>query len=618
MNMKKIIYVFFLLCCQLALCQEPSFKASFSRDKIGINERVSVKFEIDQDADNFTPPSFQDFNVVMGPRQSVENSWINGKRTFKKSFSYTLEPKRKGTLKVASASIEVNGKIYKTKEITLEVGDEVKNPSKGGQNQNQSGWAFPFGMNPFGFDPFFDDPFFEQDEQREDQKAEVKPNDLFLVAEISNKNPYVNEQLVVSYRLYIDEKIGVGLQDFTEPDFKDFIKHDVEIRRDTKECTYNNRRYRCALMKQVVIIPQKSGRIEINPFKLDLNVQAVVGYDRFGRPKVTNLQKRVSSGTIAINAKELPQEGKPQDFTGAVGQFQMEATLNKKELKTQESVSAVVEVRGEGNFGLFELPQVQFPSDLEVYDPEKKENVKASEQGLRGTITKTYTAIPLRKGSYPISDITFSYFSPKEGKYKTLNAEDLKIEVTQGQDYRENVGEGEGKNVPVVREFGFLKLKPNLKSKDQVDFFGSTMFWTIMGVLALILPVFLAIKEQVERKLADVEGGKIRKAEKMAKKYLGEAKTNIGDKEKFYEMLAKGLTNFVKGKLHLRNSDLTMDAIIEACRKKQVEEQDLEQLKQIMEACDAARYSPYTQNDMEKDYQRARETILKLDKHFRG
>ena len=135
--------------------QDPvSFKVVLSKSSMGINERIRVDFVMNKDGDNFIPPSFEDFRVIMGPSQAISSSWVNGVRSFSKTFSYTIAPTRKGSLSIAQAQIEIDGTIYKTSAKKVTVTDAVKKPS-------------------------------------EDMTAEDVANEnLYLVAEVSNTNPY--------------------------------------------------------------------------------------------------------------------------------------------------------------------------------------------------------------------------------------------------------------------------------------------------------------------------------------------------------------------------------------------------------------------------------------------
>src|SRR5690606_34485938 len=121
--MKLLKHITFLLVIFATglVSSQVKFEAKVSKQKLGVNERLRIDFEMNQDGDNFNPPDFANFTVVGGPNQSVSNSWINGKRTFKKTYSYFLAPKMRGNFTIQQATIVIDGTVYKTTPVKIEV-----------------------------------------------------------------------------------------------------------------------------------------------------------------------------------------------------------------------------------------------------------------------------------------------------------------------------------------------------------------------------------------------------------------------------------------------------------------------------------------------------------------
>src|SRR5690606_13738204 len=134
MKAKLIVIVATILFASQVFAQV-SFVAKVSKEKLGVNERLRVDFEMNKDGDNFQPPNFSGFRIVAGPNQSVSNLWINGKRTYSKTFSYFLSPTARGKFTIGQASIEIDGEIYKTVPIDIEVVAAVDQPIDGDNNQ---------------------------------------------------------------------------------------------------------------------------------------------------------------------------------------------------------------------------------------------------------------------------------------------------------------------------------------------------------------------------------------------------------------------------------------------------------------------------------------------------
>ncbi|GIZ14614.1 BatD family protein [Capnocytophaga catalasegens] len=593
------LFVFLSLTTFFGFAQsEVEFKAEVSRKTLGQNERLRVEFSMNKDGDNFSPPNFDGFQVIMGPSQSVSNSWINGKRSFSKSYIYILQPQRKGKLTIGVASVEIEGKQHYTKSISVEVGDPVKNPQNQSANTNPRSSGFPFGF----------DPFFEEDTST-DQIPEVTKDQIFVSAEISKTNPYWNEPISIVYKIYLSDNLGIsGFEEVSSPKYLNFVKEDIPIKRpEIENCTYNGKNYRCIVVKRVVLYPQKSGQLALEPLSLSVGLQVPTNrVDIFGRRQLVSMTKNLSAGNQIINVKELPEEGKPANFSGAVGSFTMEANLSKKELKADETLGAKIIISGKGNFKLFEMPKLNFPSALEVYDPEHKEEVTTSLSGLQGKVTDIYTIVPQYKGKYPIPSVSFNFFNPETGKYVTQESGELLIDVIEGATSNQVA---QKQDVTPVEAFRFLKLKPDLLPMEQKAFFGSVAFYLYWLLPLLLIPLGIFYWNWREVRQNDAQGNRIRRANRLAKKYLSSAKKNLGQKDAFYESLERGLHNYLKAKLHIETSELSKERIRELLSEKTIHTEPIEDFLRLLANCEMARYSPYTQTDMQNDYQKATQVI---------
>src|SRR5690606_32052319 len=290
-----------------------------------------------------------------------------------------------------------------------------------------------------------------------------------------------------------------------------------------------------------VLYPQKTGKLEIMPLTLDVPID-VQGNRRdfFGRRIMERVNKTISAGKRTIDVKPLPEKGKPEDFAGAVGDFSFEVNANKQKLNTNESLQLDLKVSGKGNLKLFSLPHVQLPSSLEVYEPEYNEKVTTNAQGMQGFISNSYTIVPQYKGKYPIKPIRFSYFNPKTERYETITSSEINIEV-EGNAVASTSGAGTPKQQVVLSEddFKYIKLEGNLHSLEKKQFFQSGLFWSLIAAPVLLIPIVILAGRKRKLRLADVEGNRLREANRLAKKYLSEAKKNTGNTDAFYEALER-------------------------------------------------------------------------------
>ncbi|MAZ50376.1 MAG: BatD protein, partial [Flavobacteriaceae bacterium] len=367
----KVFLIFALIFSFLTYSQdnEVRFNSELSKSNLGINENLRVDFKMNRDGDNFKPPNFDGFRVVGGPNQSVSNTWINGKRTFSKVYSYYLNPLKTGELTIGQATIEIDGQIYKTVPVVVNVTKSVsisKNPN---------------------------DPSF------------LVNDNLHLVAEISNTKPYLNEGISVTYKLFFSPQINVtNVGEIDSPKFNDFWSNNIKIPRlQIERGIYNGQNYNYVIWKKIVLYPQKTGKLSLKPLTLDVSVDVPTNKrDFFGNRIYTQIPKTVTAGKKDIIVSSLP-DGAPKNFAGAVGQFKLDLETSKSELNSSESVQATLKISGNGNLKLFSIPELVVPNSVEKYDPQFKDNVKTNINGMYGNITNTYTLVPQFKGKYTIS-----------------------------------------------------------------------------------------------------------------------------------------------------------------------------------------------------------------------
>ncbi len=587
MKIKFYIALFISVLSLTASAQEAVLTAKVSKNKLGINQRLKIEFTINkQGGDNFSPPKFSNFKIVGGPSQSVSQSWINGKVTFSQSYSYIIQPKRKGELTIGSASIEIAGKNINSKPIKIIVLDAIEIPK----------------------DP--NDPNY------------IAQQNIHLVAEISKSKPFVGEGLYVEYRLYVSENISVYDTSVTEaPQYNGFWNQNIKINNfPVKMGKYNGEDYRYIVLQKAFLIPTKTGKLQIDPMKMDIVIGVPNGRtDFFGNPITQNIRKEFASTKKTISPRALPLKEKPENYTGAVGTFKFNVSLSKNLLKANESSQIQLTVKGKGNLKLFELPKVVTPVELEKYQPERTEKVRVSSSGISGTVSDTYTIVPQYKGKYKIPNISFSYFNPKEEKYHTINTDNLIVEVLEGKELNPVLEINTVQKQTVVstgKNFRYIQTKSNFKPIDRSEFFKSNLFYALLFIPILTIPIVILIAKRNERRNNDLVGSKSRKAEKLAKKYLSEAQKQLGKKEAFYESLERALHNYLKGKLGIETADISEEKITEILEKRSVDSKTIHEFIVVLKNSDLARYTPITNSEMKEEFERAKQVIVQLDKQL--
>lgn len=590
--MKNLIYILFSLFIGLSVvAQEVQFEAKASREKMGINERVKIEFTIDKDADNFIAPDFKGFKRLAGPNQSVSQSWVNGKSSFQKTYTYFLEPERRGKLTVGQAEIEYQGKVYKSSPIDIEVTAAVDNPNS----------------------------------YRSIAKSKLS-DAIHLVAEVSKTRPYLNEEVYVVYKLFIGRDVNIrNYRVLDDPKFADFWSQNIDIEQlEVKEGEYGGEPYQYVELRKTLLYPQKTGELVIEPLTVSLSVQAPTDRrDIFGRRQYEYIDKTASAKTRKLQVKPLPEEGKPADFTGAVGLFDIALNASKTTLEARESLSANLKISGTGNLSLMSLPDLKIPASLEVYEPERKDSYRTTYRGLSGYISNKYTIVPEFKGDYKIAPVKLSFFDPKEEKYKTVATDQIRINVEAGPEdpsRRPSIASESSEagarinTISADMSFDYIATNTKLKPANQSNFFKSKSFWALFISPLLLMPLFILIKKNSSRFQLSEAGKKQRKANQLAKKYLGEAKKNLGDKELFFDALERALHNYLKAKLQIATAEMSKDKIKLTLSENGVEEQVVQSFINLLSTCEMAKYSPSSNEAMNDEYKQATQIISQLDK----
>ncbi|NIJ43829.1 hypothetical protein FHR24_000268 [Wenyingzhuangia heitensis] len=583
----------FLFFISVNLIAQVNLTARVSKKTLGENQRFRLEYTINnQEADDFQLPNFKDFKVVQGPSQSVSNSYtfINGKAqsNFTKTFTYMLEPKRKGTFTLPAASIEYKGKKIRSNTITIQVVDAIDLPK----------------------DP--NDPNY------------IASQNVKMVTTISNENPYVGEPVYVEYRLYVNQMAINGFNVDTPPNYEGFWSQTLENDKPQfKDGTYKGEPWQYATLHKVLLIPQRSGSLSVNSMAADLTIGVPTGRgDFFGNMITRNVNQKLTSAQRNIQVKALPLEGKPLDFSGAVGDYNYAVNTSRAVFKANESAQVKVKVSGNGNVKLFEIPSIKTPKELEVYDPERKENVEVTTIGLKGSIENAYTIVPQYKGKFIIPATSFSYFNPKEEKYHTITSNEIVLDVTEGKELitapSTDYTNGAIKQVIGKSDQNFRYIQTNtvLETINKEDFYVSKLFYILLLLPLIILPLGVFASKKQRELSKDISRNKLKQADKLTKKYLASAKKELGSKETFYSSLEKALHNYLKAKLRVETTDISKDKIAEILKEKGVSDEIIHQFTNVFAACEFARYAPSSDTKMKEDFEKAKQAITLIDKNL--
>ena len=619
--MRKLGYLLLMLLLPLAVwAQDPSIKVSAKR-QVSVGEQFKVAFEVNTDGKRFTPPSFEGFTLVGGPFNSSSSSVqiVNGSmtRTVSNTYTYVLRAEKEGSFTIGAASIDVKGSVVTSEPYEITVLQDASDVAS--QSTQGSGNATSSASQQGGSDP------------------SVSGQDLFLKVIPSKRSAYVGEPLVLTYKLYT--RIPVSQLSISKmPSYGGFWMREVENGNDLRQSseTLNGIEYTTAEVKQVVLIPQKAGKLKVEPMGIDCLAQILTQRnnqqrsndpfdfffnDPFFSRNYTNVQKTIETPTLTVEVKGLPVDGKPADFTGAVGNYNYSAALDRTEAGTNEAITLTLTVSGSGNLELLNLPTPVFPPDFEVYDPKITSNVDANGQGMSGTKKAEYLVIPRRAGDFSIPAIEFSFFNPAKGSYTTLKSNKMDIKVHKGAGDESGEGGLYASNQEGIKYLGsdirhIMTGTGGLRPVNTYFFASPAYFLLMVALLVVFLLALILIKKRRQFK-QDTVLVRNRRATKVAKGRLKNAYKYMKDNDQnhFYEEMSQALWGYISDKLGIERSVLSMETVKEAMMGKGIEEALSNQFVDTLNTCEFARFAPGDATaKMEGLYEKGLDLIMKVEK----
>jgi hypothetical protein len=587
--MKKIFLIFVIL-IQFAGLAQVKFEARTDKDIYALNEKILLTFMINNDGDNFDPPKLDAFRVE-GPSISkgnntsisINNGKVNSRREIFTQLNYFLTPKSRGTFTIQPATIEYEGTIYKSNPVVVRIVDALQMP----------------------VDP--NDPYAQVGEG------------VFLVADISKQNPYVNEPVTVVYKVYFDPRYGVNnVRETENPAYNGFWSQFQDMKNlKAVLAKYNGKDYAMVEWRKVILYPLEAGSKNLDPLTITMDVNVPVRRTSPYESPFQTVSKTISAGARTINVKPLPEANKPIDFKGAVGDFAFKIVPSKKQVKFGESLDLVVEVSGKGNLKLFELPKLELPSAFDVFEPKHNEEVNTPLSGMIGKISDTYTIVPQSKGKFPIKPIVFSYFDLKSNSYKTITSEEFVVDVIDGPGLATVASnEPDKQDITKTETFQFINRKTSFEPINKNTPFGSTIYYSLLLLPLCFIPILFIVKRKRDEYVSDEHGNRIRMNNKLAKKYLGDAKKQLGNKVSFYLAIEKALHNFLKAKLNIETSEMDKENIQLLLLQKNASQESVANFITIMKSAEFARYAPLSDDTMKMDFEKAVESISLLEKEL--
>lgn len=606
--MKKFLVAFFLLQFLFNIdinAQGIQFTASVEKNVVTLNQSLTLTFQITSEGANIsgTPqvPQLDGFSVISGPNTSTNISFVNGRVSSSRSFSYILVPTREGKLTISSAVFNYKNKEYKTVPIEIEV-------LKASSSQQKP--SAPQAQQP---------------------KADDQPVDLskqiFLRVFIDKKNPYLNEGVTVTYKLYTRVQVrSYGISKLPTATGAWIEEYAIPQQPVLKTEVINGIGYQTAIIKKLELFPTKSGELTLEPLVLQTDIivknrtrrnffNSFFNDDFFGK----TMRRQLAAPAFKLTVLPLPSEGKPAGFKTIVGNFSIETEIDKTDVLTDEAVSFKIKISGTGNIKLIEPPEIRVPVDFERYDPKIDEKINKTGGNISGEKVFEYVLIPRLPGKQKIDPILFSYFNPKTKKYVILSTDEIFVNVAPGKErltaYPGNISRGEVRLIG--SDIRFIKLKP-IKWDKKGDRFYKDYIFLLMIIFPLgLLGVTIIYNNHLKKISTDISYRRNRRAVKSAEKRLKESSKYLREnlKEKFYPTLSSTLRGYIADKFNISEIGFLTDEVKEMLKSRNIDEEIINKFLELIKICDYLRFAPSDSNmeDMKKTYKESEEIIIKLE-----
>lgn len=607
-----------MMVMQTAFAQDVSFTAS-SKPVVSVGERFQITFEVNADGRNFKSPDFGSLTVLSGPNTSTSSSIqiINGKmeQNYTKTFSFIVQANGEGEVTVSPASVIVDGKKYTSNSLKIKVvkGSVPATSSQGGGNKSNAATSRSSGNT-----------------------GTLQDDDVYIKASVSNTNPFIGQQVIVTYTLYTRVPIS-NLMLNKAPSFTGFWSKsltDNNSQLKQRKQIINGQEYTVAEITRYAVFPQKTGVLTIDPAEMQCVAQIRINTHRkrsndpfedffndpFFNRNVRNVETTLRSKPIKIKVKPLPEKGKPENFSGAVGDFTFKSTIDRDKLKANEALTLTFTVIGKGNLELLDLPSPEFPSDFETYDPKISSNIKTRKSGISGSKKFEYLAIPRTPGDFMIKPVTFTFFNPAEKKYYSYSSGEFKIHVEKGDKNATSVTYSSSAQEDIKfigQDIRHIKSGPFDLKPANVFFFESNLFYILLALPVVLLILVIILWKRQEKRMSNVSMMKTRKANKVARTRLQKAEKfrKEGKEKEFYDEIAQALWGYIADKFNIPQANLSIETVKETLTGKGAEEKIVDNFVNTLNNIEFARFAPGEKSGkMDTVYKEALNAISQAEK----
>jgi len=558
-----------LFCGTAAWAQDYKVSAYIDPNQ-GITDSQSVRLVIVVEGTKnpqVTPPDLRELTnltLINGPNTTTNIAWINGQTTSTLELRYTLLPEQAGPAVIPAMAFEIDGKSYRTPPFKFNV-------AKAAAGRPAPGRTRP-GRSP-----------------------ESEESAVFIEAKLGSNEIWVGQPVPLDVTLFTLPRV-VGFAWRRTPDFANFWveKVDFDSDADAYRARVNGRVYTAYPMDRKILIPPSPGTFELDSYVGQLQVRVTrndqFDWFRFGRAE--SIVRKTEPLTLTV--KQLPVAGRPDGFSGAVGSYELEVTVDRSEPQVDNAVALRATVRGEGALRSVGPPAFKAPANLKVFDPQVKESVVGT-QGGRIVSTKTWEwiIVPLSPGEFELPAMRFDYFAPTSGRYEVAEQAGLMLTVLRSDETPDNrITRGDVRLQH--RDLAFIKPLHGSLRHEFPRAHARTSFKLLLVLPFVLMPVAIVLGRRHARLRQDHGLVRGRRARSRGKRRLQGVRRKMGQSEsaEFHEEIARTLVEYLADRCNRSAAGLTYDAADDLLAAKQIPDELRRRFRSCLETCDFVRFVP--------------------------
>lgn len=594
--------------------------ASANKNIVLQDELIKLQFDVENagEVQQFVPPSFKGCKIVEGPRHTTGTSIINGVVNNYVSFVYIIQPESPGNYSLSGASAKINNRRFIFNTIKFRV-DQANHHSNQYNFQSQ------------GYDDVLRQNLYSDYilHKGEDIHNKIRQN-LFIKVDVNKNHCYEGEPVVATYKLYT--RLRSESKVSKRPSFNGFSVYDIVDPSSVPSTieTLNGKDFNVYLIRKAQLFPLQSGILELDPAEVENSISFLSAEkamqdreehlpellrsfesDDVSHDGIVTEKVNIKSNPLAVTVKALPASAKPESFDGAVGNFSIEATIDKNEIALNDAALLRVIIKGEGNFGIINSPPVNWPGDIEAYEPEIKEDVLKTVVPMQGYKTFSFTVIPKRTGKIKIAPVEFSYFDPQISQYKTAKTDSIFINA-----------------IPAAGKSTYNGSAAPQEDEAKIK---AGRLW-IVGAAVLLLILFGLFLARYIRLASGTHVAKATKKDSAETMPVNRQDTQPAflsnplfrarlmliqqNGQGFYSELGKALWNCMNEKLQIPDVHLSKKNVEEQLRIKGFDDIIISQFQLLTQQCEIALYTPViNESEMQSVYDLAEDLLDNISKH---